>query len=533
MFCYQCERASESLGCIEGGACGKSAETGELHDVLFHVARQLAVALHALPAAAASAYHPFVEDALFATMSNVNYDADLIEPMIRRGQALLAGVGGTLGGTENVAGTVHRVELRCLAGSIAIPARRERIGTDLVGLQEILAYGIKGLAAIARQARALGQTSARSGDFLIAALAELAQAQPEAERLLALSLRCGEVAIEAMDLLDGANTGRFGHPEPSAVRKGHRTGKAILVSGHELDDLDRILCASAGTGVDIYTHGEMMAAHGYPELKRHSHLVGHHGGAWHDQHKVFAAFPGAIVMTGSCLMPPRKAYRERLFTMGAMAYPGVRQATPDDLSPVIDCALAQPGFAAGVDNGSQWVGFGHRATIGATDILVDAVRAGEIERFVLIGGCDGPTSGRDYFSQLAAALPKRWAVLTLGCGKFRVYGHVEGNIQTLPRLLDIGQCSDTFAAIKISKALAHGLGVELHELPLSLVLSWHEQKAVTIVLALLHLGLRNIRIGPRMPAFVGPSMLKIFVDRFGLIPTGDVAGDIRAMARSA
>ncbi|MBI4740371.1 MAG: hydroxylamine reductase [Betaproteobacteria bacterium] len=529
MFCYQCERASESLGCVDGGACGKSAETGELHDVLFHVARQLAVALRALPADAGAAYHPFIEDALFATMSNVNYDADLIESMIRRGQALLAGVRGT----GSVADAGRRIELLGLAGSLAIPVRRKQIGADLVGLQEILAYGIKGLAAISRQARSLGQMSAQTGDFLVAALAELAQAQPDAERLLALCLCCGEVAIKAMDRLDSGNTQRFGHPEPSEVRKGHRKGKAILVSGHELDDLERILQISAGTGVDVYTHGEMMAAHGYPELKRHPHLVGHHGGAWHDQHKVFAAFPGAIVMTGSCLMPPRKAYRSRLFTMGAMAYPGVRQVAADDLSPVLDCALAQPGFIASTGNGSQWVGFGHRSTTGAMDILVDAVRAGEIDRFVLIGGCDGPTSGRDYFSRLAVALPKSWAVLTLGCGKFRVLGHVEGNIRALPRLLDIGQCSDTFSAIKISKALALGLGVELRDLPLSLVLSWHEQKAVTIVLALLHLGLRNIRIGPRMPAFVGPAMLKIFVDRFGLIPTGDVAGDIRAMAMSA
>jgi hydroxylamine reductase len=533
MFCYQCEQASESLGCTSGGVCGKSAEVGELHDVLFHLSRQLSAAILPLSPVGRAAYHPFIEDALFATMSNVNFDAELIHSMIRRAQTMIAEIArnGQSAGSE--AQPANRADLLGVAQVIAIPFRQKQIGADLVGLQEILAYGIKGLVAITRQARAMGHVSARTGDFVVEALAYLSQAQPDAEHLLSLCLRCGEVAIEGMNLLDSAHTQSFGHPEPSEVRTGHRAGKAILVSGHELDDLERILQACAGTGIDVYTHGEMMAAHGYPELKRHSHLVGHYGGAWHDQHKVFAAFPGAIVMTGSCLMPPRKAYQARLFTLGAMAYPDVRHVSPDDLSPVLGCALNQPGFTSASETGSHWVGFGHRSTIGATDILVDAVRQGEIDRFVLMGGCDGPTSGRDYFSRMAAALPKTWAVLTLGCGKFRVHGHVDGQIKGLPRLLDIGQCSDTFSAVKICKALALGLGVELRDLPLSLVLSWHEQKAVTIILALLHLGMRNIRVGPRMPAFVGPLMLKIFVERFGLIPTGDVAGDIQAMAMSA
>lgn len=533
MFCYQCEQARDNSGCVKTGVCGKPAEVGELHDVLFHVARELSALALRLPPAARAGYHAFIEDALFATVSNVNFDADLVEAMIHRGQAMIAEISGPGNSPMPGMGRAARDDLLGIAGMIAIPQRQSRLGTDLVGLQEMLAYGVKGLAAIVRQARSLGHVSEQIGDYLVEAMAYLARPQPDAEELLALCLRCGEMAVAAMGLLDGANTEHFGHPEPSEVRMGVRQGKAILVSGHELDDLERILLATAGTGINVYTHGEMMAAHGYPGLKRHAHLAGHHGGAWHDQHKVFAAFPGAIVMTGSCLMPPRKAYRERLFTVGAMAYPDIRHASRDDLSPVLECALAQPGFAADVVKKSTLVGFGHRSTLGAADILVDAVRQGDIRRFVLIGGCDGPTSGRDYYSRLAAALPQDWAVLTLGCGKFRVHGHVGGSINGLPRLLDIGQCSDSFSAIKICQALSAGLGVGLNELPLSLVLSWHEQKAVTIVLALLHLGLRNIRVGPRMPAFVSPAMLNILVERFGLIPIGDVGQDIQAMAMSA
>ncbi len=529
MFCYQCEQARENSGCEKTGVCGKPAEVGELHDVLFHMARELSVLLLRLPPSARAAYHPFIEDALFATVTNVNFDASLIEAMIRRGQTMTAEITGA----DANARQATKNDLLNTAKIIAIPLRQKKLGADLVGLQEMLAYGLKGLAAILRQARALGHTSDGTGNFLIEAMAYLARPRPDAEELLALCLRCGEMAVEGMGLLDRANTAHFGHPEPSEVRMGVRQGKAILVSGHELDDLERILLATAGTGINVYTHGEMMAAHGYPELKRHAHLAGHHGGAWHDQHKVFASFPGAIVMTGACLMPPRKAYRERLFTVGAMAHPDIRHASPDNLAPVLDCALEQPGFASDAANATNVVGFGRRSTLGAANVLVDAVRRGDIRRFVLIGGCDGPTSGRDYYSRLAAALPQNWAVLTLGCGKFRVHGHVGGSIDGLPRLLDVGQCSDSFTAIKICQALSDGLGMELNELPLSLVLSWHEQKAVTILLALLHLGLRNIRIGPRMPAFVSPAMLNILVERFGLIPIGDVEQDIRAMAVSA
>lgn len=535
MFCYQCEQARGNSGCEKTGVCGKPAEVGELHDVLFHVALKLSALVLQLPPAARAAYHPFIEDALFATVTNVNFDANLVEAMIHRGQAMMSEITGHGDGKNPGAGMgqAARDDLLGVAKVIAIPVRQRQLGADLVGLQEMLAYGAKGLAAIVRQARSLGYVSDNIGDYIVEAMAYLARPQPDAEELLALCLRCGEMAVEGMGLLDAGNTEHFGHPEPSEVRMGVRKGKAILVSGHELDDLERILLATAGTGINVYTHGEMMAAHGYPGLKRHAHLAGHHGGAWHDQHKVFAAFPGAIVMTGACLMPPRKAYRERLFTIGAMAYPDIRHASRDDLAPVLDCALGQPGFTTDAAITTNLIGFGRRSTLGAADILVDAVRRGDIRRFVLIGGCDGPTSGRDYYSRLAAALPQNWAVLTLGCGKFRVHGHVNGSIDGLPRLLDVGQCSDSFTAIKICQALSDGLGMGLSELPLSLVLSWHEQKAVTILLALLHLGLRNIRIGPRMPAFVSPAMLNILVEGFGLIPIGDVEQDIRAMAMSA
>lgn len=524
MFCFQCEQARHGTGCETSGVCGKPAEVGELHDVLFRVACELAYRLSRLPAAVGLAHQVYLDEAMFATVSNVNFDDARVEALICQGRERLAALAGS------AVQPLRRSDLLEQAQVIAIPQRRAALGADLLGLQEMLAYGVKGMAAIARQARALGQSSAAAGRYTIEALAYLLNPQPDAETLLALCLRCGEMSIEVMGLLDAANTGHFGHPEPSDVLIGHRPGKAILVSGHELDDLERVLKHTEGTGIQVYTHGEMMAAHGYPGLKRYAHLAGHIGGAWHDQHRVFGKFPGAIMITGACLLPPRKSYRARLFTIGALAHPELHHLGLDDLSPLLECALAEAGYSDTVVEQRHRVGFGRQSTMAAASTLVDAVRSGAISRFVLIGGCDGPTRGRDYYSELAAALPQDWAVLTLGCGKFRVIGRTSGEINGIPRLLDVGQCSDSFTAIKVSLALAEQLGVSLHELPLSLVLSWHEQKAVTVLLALLHLGLRNIRIGPSIPAFVTPAMLQILGERFNLLPIDNVERDLRAMA---
>jgi hydroxylamine reductase len=348
-----------------------------------------------------------------------------------------------------------------------------------------------------------------------------------------MNMRCGEAALGALELLDGANTGRFGHPVPTPVNRGHRKGKAILVSGHDLGDLERLLDMTAGKGIDIYTHGEMLPAHGYPALKRHPHLFGHFGDAWQHQLKEFDAFPGAILMTTNCLMPPRGTYKDRLFTTGPVGHPGVKHLANGDFLPVIEAALAAPGFTDEQDQGQHTVGFGHHAVLGVADVVVDAVKSGALKRLVLIGGCNGATADFVYYAKLAEALPKDWAVLTLGCGKFQVLGHVEGAIGALPRLLDMGQCNDSYSAIKVAGALADVFGCSVNDLPLSLVLSWFEQKAVAVLLALLHLGVRNIRIGPRLPAFLTPAVLKVLVEKFNIMPVGDVDGDIKAMASAA
>lgn len=532
MHCFQCEQGAGGA-CEKVGACGKTAEVGDMHDLLFAVAKDVA----GMPATAAdesaerAERDRFIEDALFATMTNVNFDPERVRALIGDGHRLLAntravaGTGASAGAGQTGAG------VGVASHVISIQRRRHRHGEDHVGLQELLTGGMKGLAAIVRQARPLGYRADGVGRYLVEALRLLARDDASAEELIAGSLRCGEVALEAMEMLDRAYTERLGHPEPTEVLMGHRAGKAILVSGHELDQLERILIQTAGRGIDVYTHGEMLSAHGYPALKKHPHLAGHYGGAWHDQRKTFAAFPGPVIMTGSCLSPPHPDYRARMFTTGAMAHPELAHLADDDFAPALRFAATLPGFAA--DSEPKWhrVGFGHRTTLGVVGAMLDAVREGAIRRFVLIGGCDGPTTGRGYYSRLAQALPQDWVMLTLGCGKFRVLGRGgEGRIGALPRLLDVGQCSDSFSAIKIVRALADGLGLEMNQLPLTLVLSWHEQKAITILLSLLSLGLRNIRIGPRMPAFVTPTLLAMLTERFGLLPITSVEQDLAAMS---
>jgi len=543
MFCYQCEQTARGTGCIDRGTCGKSDEVAALQDLLLRQAMGVAIGAHRAPAGTdTETLDRFVEDALFTTVTNVNFDAARLESLIAQGGAAIrtaaagaraAGRGDELFGPALEEDYADRPAMLAAAAAVGIEGRRQTQSADVLGLQELLTYGIKGMAAYAHHARVLGQASATVNAFMNEALEALARPVTEMSALLALNLKCGEVALEAMALLDGANTGAMGHPVPTPVLMGHVPGKAILVSGHDLGDLQALLEQTAGLGINIYTHGEMLPAHGYPQLKKHPHLVGHFGGAWQDQQRDFATFPGAILMTTNCLMPPREAYQGRLFTSGVVAAPTLGHASAKDFGAVIAAAQAAPGFADASEPRHHTVGFAHNAVLGVADTVIEAVKSGALKRFVLIGGCDAGTKGRDYYSQLAAAVPQDWAVLTLGCGKFRVLGKVDGSIGALPRLLDMGQCNDAYSAIKVAGALAEAFGVGVNELPLSLVLSWFEQKAVTVLLALLHLGIRNIRIGPSLPAFLTPAILEVLVDKFNIMPIGDVASDIKAMASAA
>jgi len=331
-----------------------------------------------------------------------------------------------------------------------------------------------------------------------------------------------------MELLDAANTGAYGTPTPTRVRVTPVAGKAILVSGHDLKDLDALLQQTAGTGINVYTHGEMLPAHGYPGLKKYSHLAGNYGGAWQDQRQEFDAFPGAILMTTNCIQKPKESYRGRLFTSGLVAWPGVRHIADRNFAPVIEAALAAPGFPADEPEKTILVGFGHGAILAAADSVVAAVKSGALRRIFLIGGCDGAKSGRNYYTDFAKTVPLDCVILTLACGKYRFNKLEFGTLGGLPRLLDCGQCNDAYSAIKVAGALAQVFGCGINDLPLSLVLSWYEQKAVCILLTLLHLGVRNIRLGPSLPAFVTPSVLKVLVEKFNIQPITTVEADLEA-----
>jgi hydroxylamine reductase len=344
-----------------------------------------------------------------------------------------------------------------------------------------------------------------------------------------MSLKVGEVNLKVMGMLDAGNTERYGHPAPTAVRIEPVKGKAIVVSGHDLLDLEELLKQTEGKGVNVYTHGEMLSAHGYPGLAKFKHLVGNYGGAWQDQWKEFAAFPGAILMTTNCLQKPQKGYQERIFTSGLVAWPGVKHISDRNFTPVIDAALQAPGFAADGPDRTILVGFARQAVLNVAGKVVDAVKSGAIRHFFLIGGCDGAKPGRNYYTEFAQAVPKDCVILTLACGKYRFNKLDFGDIGGIPRLLDVGQCNDAYSAIQIASALAGVFKTDVNGLPLSFILSWYEQKACCILLTLLHLGVKNMRLGPSLPAFVTPAVLKVLVDNFNIMPVSMAAEDLKAI----
>jgi hydroxylamine reductase len=412
---------------------------------------------------------------------------------------------------------------------VSVLGRRDQYGADLSGLQELLIYGVKGIAAYADHAQILGQEAESVYAFLAEALAYLAESEPAVDKLLGFCLKCGEVNLKVMEILDTAHTSTYGHPVPTPVRVEPVKGKAILISGHDLKDLEKLLEQTEGKGINVYTHGEMLPAHGYPRLKKFKHLVGNYGGAWQDQKVEFARFPGAILMTTNCIQEPGDNYKHRIFTAGHVGWPGVAHIANGDFAPVIEAALATPGFAENGSDKTILVGFGHNAVLGVADKVVEAVKSGAIKRFFLIGGCDGARSGRDYYTEFAEAVPKDCVILTLACGKYRFNKLEFGSIGGIPRLLDIGQCNDAYSAIQIAVALSKAFGCGVNDLPLSLVLSWYEQKAVAILLTLLFLGIRNIRLGPTLPAFVSPAVLKVLVEKFNLMPIQTAEKDLQTI----
>ncbi len=542
MFCFQCEQTSKGTGCTDFAVCGKDEETAVLQDLLLHATK--GVAQYAQRArrlgARDAAVDRFLLRGLFLTVTNVNFDAAAIERAIRdaaamrdRAKALYEQAAARKGvkaeavrGPATWAPAPHREGLVSTGSVVSVLGRRDAFGADISGLQELLTYGVKGMAAYADHAQLLGHEADGVYDFLAEALSYLAEAQPTVEALLGLCLKCGEMNLKVMELLDAAHTRTYGHPVPTAVR-------VEPVSGHDLKDLETLLRQTEGKGINIYTHGEMLPAHGYPGLKKYPHLVGNYGGAWQDQKIEFAAFPGAILMTTNCIQEPQPGYLSRIFTTGHVGWPGVCHVSNEDFTPVIEAALAAPGFAEDGPDKTILVGFGHQAVLSVADKVIEAVKAGAIKHFFLVGGCDGARTGRDYYTEFAERIPKDCVLLTLACGKYRFNKLDFGTIGGIPRLLDIGQCNDAYSAIKIAVALSQAFGCGVNDLPLSLVLSWYEQKAVAVLLTLLHLGIRNIRLGPTLPAFVTPAVLQVLVEKFNLMPIKTAEADLQSILGKA
>ncbi len=548
MFCRQCEQTFRWKACEDNGVCGKSPEVSDLQDLLIHALEGLAVYGH--KARALGVRDPetdvFLMNAVFMTLTNVNFDAEpvasTIREAVRRREALkklfLEAYTKTHGTTfaeplpavtdwipsespEELRRQAQRVSLRILSPE----------NEDIQSLKEILLYGLKGMAAYAAHAARLGETDEEVTAFLYKGLAALPDASLDADALFELVLQCGKANLTCLEILDRGHHTRFGVPTPTSVTIGVKKGPAIIVSGHDLEDLADLLEQTQGTGVRIYTHGEMLPGLAYPELKKHPHLAGHFGTAWQNQQSEFDRIPAAILMTTNCLMEPRESYRDRIFTTGAVGWPGVTHIPErngnKDFRPVIEKALELGGFPADHKEDEILIGFAHESILGAAEKIVTAVKEGKIRRFFLIGGCDGARPGRNYFTEFAEKVPSDCIVLTLGCGKNRLNRLKLGEVAGLPRLLDCGQCNDAYSAIVTAQALSQAFACGINDLPLSLIISWYEQKAVAVLLTLLHLGVKNIRLGPSLPAFVSPNVLKILVDKFGIQPIRTVDEDLR------
>lgn len=546
MYCVQCEQSNKGGCAVKVGSCGKTATVADLQDVLLRVVE--GVSVYADRAARAGArdakVDAFTPHAWFTTLTNVNFDESRFVALIAealamrdRAKACAQAAGADLSGLPEPAvwnPGVTADELAAAAPAAAIQRFMDRDGPSITGLRNLILYGLKGTAAYSEHARVLGTEEAAVSAEFHRISAFLAADPADMDALLRESLAVGALNLKVMELLDAANTGRFGHPEVTMVRMTPKKGKALLVSGHDLGDLETILKQTEGKGIHVYTHGELLPANTYPGLKKFPHLVGNYGGAWQDQQRDFAAFPGAIVMTSNCLINPEiKGYADRLFTAGPVGWQGIPHIADHDFSPAIECALAQPGFAADADEVTIPAGFARNTVMGVADTLLGMIGKGEVKNLFLIGGCDGARPGRNYFHDLAVATPKDSLVLTLGCGKFRFNQEDMGEINGVPRVLDVGQCNDAYSAIQIATAVAGALGVGVNDLPLHYAISWFEQKATAVLLTMLHLGIRRIHLGPTLPQFLTPEVLGVLVDLFDIRPTGDAKEDLARMLEAA
>lgn len=545
MFCYQCEQTAGGTGCTNFGVCGKDPETAALQDLLVYATE--GISMYAKRARNLGAKEreidTFILKALFTTVTNVDFDAERVKDFIQEAYQIkekaktlyLEACKKNGIPPENLTGPANWIpaenftQLVRQGEEVSLEKDVDSLGETIAGAKHLILYGLKGMAAYADHAQILGVEDEEVYSFFHKTLDYLAGNNFTTDELLATALEVGKYNLQVMGMLDQAHTSTYGHPVPTSVRVTPVRGKAIAISGHDLKDLEELLKQTEDTGINIYTHGEMLPAHGYPELKKYPHLVGNYGSAWQNQQKEFDLFPGAILMTTNCIQKPKASYKGRIFTTGLVGWPEVTHVSNRDFSPVIEAALQEEGFTADEPGENIMVGFAHNAVLGVADKVIDGVKAGKIRHFFLIGGCDGAKPGRNYYTQFAQMVPADCVILTLACGKYRFNKLNFGEIDGIPRLLDIGQCNDAYSAIQIALALAEAFDTDVNSLPLSLILSWYEQKAVVILLTLLHLGIKNMRLGPSMPAFVKDPVYQVLKDQFNLVPITTPEEDLKAV----
>jgi len=526
MFCFQCEQTAGCKGCMgKAGVCGKKEDTAILQDQLTGALIGLAHAATGHDAKVDEKTHRLVMEGLFATITNVNFNNESLRKLVDRVHAEKIRVAPVCSGCASPCGRSNDYDMNLLW------TEQE----DVRSLKSLILFGIRGVAAYAWHAAALGYTDEGIQNMLLNMLCMLGD-EWGMEALIAAAMEVGKVNLRCMELLDEANTGAYGTPSPTKVTMKVEKGPFIVISGHDLYDLKRLLEQTEGKGVNVYTHGEMLPAHGYPQLKKHAHLKGHFGTAWQNQQKEFDALPAPVLFTTNCLMPPKASYADRVFTTDVVSYPGMAHIGEDkDFTPVIEKALALGGYVedqvfTGINGGSTLTtGFGHGAVLAAAPQVIEAVRNGSIRHFFLVGGCDGARPGRSYYTDFVRQTPADTVVLTLACGKFRFNDMDLGEIGGLPRLMDMGQCNDAYSAIRVAVALAEAFDCGVNDLPLSMVLSWYEQKAVCILLTLLYLGVKNIRLGPTLPAFVSSGVLNYLVENFGVAPITTPEEELKAI----
>jgi len=547
MFCFQCEQTNEGTGCTTVGVCGKTPNVATLQDLLMEQLKGIGFYQNKMKEQGTPTdpeTDVFLKESMFSTLTNVDFDANRFVEFIKKADKYLEKSRKAFekisGGISIILPSATQVkipenasedDLVNLGKNYSVLKRKEKFGADISGLQELVTYGLKGMSAYSDHAHVLGIDDASTDAVVNEVLAYLANETPDANTLLGYAMKVGSTNIQVMKNLDEGATTRYGHPEPTKVRTSAIAGKCILVSGHDLRDLENILIQTEGKGINVYTHGELLPAHGYPGLKKYKHLVGNYGGAWQEQKFDFRNFPGPIVITTNCIVEPRKSYQSRIYTRSVVGFPGVTHIPDYDFSKVVQQALELPAIEKDEAPTYTMTGFARNAVLANAGKVVDLVQAGKIKHFFLIGGCDGAEGSRSYFKDLALGAPKDTVILTLACGKYRFNKQFDkfGDIEGLPRLLDVGQCNDAYSAIQIASALANAFNTDVNGLPLSFAISWFEQKAVAVLLSLLSLGIRNIHLGPTLPAFVTPNMLNILVEKFAIKPTNpDVQADLNA-----